>query len=277
MSIPCSRTFAIIKPNFLHHRLNIESLLSEAGFEIIKERQIAFHPSDESLVHIFGEEAHTLTEGAVWVYVLEKENAVSDLLALIDDDGANAAQVNAQSIRATFGRSLENGIYGAPDCDAAEMQIATIFASSPPFPPAEMSPNDGDVPVLTDLSFTNSQRPALKKPRSLGCRETPVPGSAQDQCHRQLPSPPYNRGLRVPLHSAQALFPLHLPLKCAAPQPKKIWLERSLMSQVTSVRLVLLSHPLRRPSLHPDPRAHRCSELVVNLFSTPLVLGHQQP
>jgi hypothetical protein len=29
---------------------------------LLQERQIHFHPSDESLVHIFGEEAHTFTE-----------------------------------------------------------------------------------------------------------------------------------------------------------------------------------------------------------------------
>jgi hypothetical protein len=110
----------------------------------------------------------TFIRGAVWVYVLEKENAVSDLLALVDDNGADAAQVNAQSILARFGRSLENGIYGAPDCDAAEMQIATIFASSPPFPPAEISPNDGDVPVLTDLSFTDSQRAGSEETQGSG-------------------------------------------------------------------------------------------------------------
>jgi hypothetical protein len=102
----------------------------------------------------------TFTRGAVWVYVLEKENAVLDLLNLIGDADPDTARVNApESIRARFGRTVEeNVMYGAPDSDAAEMQIATIFVSSPPFPPTEITPNDVDVPVLTDRGFTNRER-----------------------------------------------------------------------------------------------------------------------
>lgn len=114
----------------------------------------------------------TFFRGAVWVYVLEKENAVPDLLELIGDADPDTARINApESIRARFGQSIEeNVMYGAPDCDAAEMQIATIFASSPPFPPTEISPNDADVPVLTDRGLTNRQRDVSEESLGSGQR-----------------------------------------------------------------------------------------------------------
>ena len=47
---------AIIKARAIKHRFDIESRISSSGFEIIKERQIAFHEEDEGVFELFGHE-----------------------------------------------------------------------------------------------------------------------------------------------------------------------------------------------------------------------------
>lgn len=91
--------------------------------------------------------------------MLEKENAIEDLLILVgDQDPAVARQNSPNSLRALYGQSLEdNVIYAAPDIEMAQIQINSIFVSSPPFPPADEAElyDDDDVPVLADTGLHN--------------------------------------------------------------------------------------------------------------------------
>jgi len=53
-----------------------------------------------------------------------------------------ARETSPNSLRATYGKSLEeNGFAGPPDNQTAEAQILALFASSPPFPPLDSRNN----------------------------------------------------------------------------------------------------------------------------------------
>ncbi|KDQ20850.1 hypothetical protein BOTBODRAFT_26870 [Botryobasidium botryosum FD-172 SS1] len=140
---------AIIKPHALKHRFSIEPRILQAGFEIVKERQLAFHPDDPTIHQLFGSDAPSLKGAPVWVYILERKNAVSVWNALIGDhDPAHARKSAPSSIRAIYGQSMhDNAVYGSPTDRDAEIQIATIFASSPPFPPIDL-PEELETPSL---------------------------------------------------------------------------------------------------------------------------------
>ncbi|KAI5989890.1 hypothetical protein EDD15DRAFT_2282458 [Pisolithus albus] len=123
-----SRTVAIIKTHALQHRLDIEHRLLEAKFEIVKERPMEFdtETDPEPFYELFDSDASFLSEGPVWVYVLDHSRpAVQTLLTLLP--------------------SFDNALIAARTDAQVEMQIAALFASSPPFPPAELPPiPDGD-------------------------------------------------------------------------------------------------------------------------------------
>jgi len=142
-----TRTVAIIKPHALAHRFDIERRIQEASFEIVKERQMEFdtETDPDTLYELFGEDADAFAEGPVWVYVLERRRAVEVWNTLMGDRDVDVArQETPNSLRALYGRSLQqNGVMGSPDNHTAEIQIASLFASSPPFPTTDL-PSDGD-------------------------------------------------------------------------------------------------------------------------------------
>ncbi|EJD41284.1 hypothetical protein AURDEDRAFT_146139 [Auricularia subglabra TFB-10046 SS5] len=138
---PVTRTLAIIKPHAVKHRLTIERRIVEAGFEIIKERQMQFDPDGDrdTLLELFGRDADSLGLEPVWVYVLERRRAVEVWLTLMgDEDPDIARQDSPNSLRAVYGHDKhDNAFIGSPDTATAETQISVLFASSPPFPTAE--------------------------------------------------------------------------------------------------------------------------------------------
>ncbi|KIJ54419.1 hypothetical protein M422DRAFT_775529, partial [Sphaerobolus stellatus SS14] len=146
-----TRTVAIIKPHALPHRLDIERRITEAGFEIAKERQMMFRENDGDVEDLFGvNNASALGEGPCWVYVLERRRAVEVLKTLMGEEDPEAAhQSNTNSLRALYGTSLkDNAIFGSPDTTTAEHQISVLFASSPPFRMTDL-PNDPPFPYPT--------------------------------------------------------------------------------------------------------------------------------
>jgi hypothetical protein len=94
----------------------------------------------ETLYELFGDDAHSLAEGPVWVYVLERRRAVEVWNTLMGDrDPAVARKNTPNSLRALYGLSLEqNGLMGSPDIQTAEVQIASLFASSPVYQTHEL-------------------------------------------------------------------------------------------------------------------------------------------
>jgi nucleoside diphosphate kinase len=126
-SAKVTRTVAIIKTNALEQRLDIEHRLLEANFEIVKERQMEFdtETDPDTFFELFGDDARFLDDGPVWVYVLERRRAVQVLLTLMP--------------------SLDDAIIGAKDEEQAEIQIASLFASSPPFPTSDLPAADEEL------------------------------------------------------------------------------------------------------------------------------------
>ncbi|GLB38325.1 putative nucleoside diphosphate kinase [Lyophyllum shimeji] len=144
---PITRTVAIIKTHALAHRFDIEPRIQEAHFEIVKERQMEFdtETDPDTLYELFGDDAASFSEGPVWVYVLERRRAVEVWNTLMGDrDPEVARRESPNSLRALYGVSLQqNGLMGSSDTQMAELQIASLFASSPPFPTSEL-PDDRD-------------------------------------------------------------------------------------------------------------------------------------
>ncbi len=127
--------------------------------------------------------------------MVDKENAVRDLLILVGDDDPLVARRSApNSIRAKFGESLdENVMYVAPDRESVDLLISAIFQSSPPFPPTVFPGGDEDFPktngfsldekmhslVLTDSSNGNQSRSTerISKGRSSQFKARAVPAT----------------------------------------------------------------------------------------------------
>lgn len=109
--------------------------------------------------------------GPVWVYVLERRRAVAVWNSLMGDpDPEVARRETPNSLRALYGISAaQNGVMGSPDAQTAEVQIQAMFASSPPFPTAELpdvgqSYNNG----LTAGSLRSVSSSVLEQLRSAG-------------------------------------------------------------------------------------------------------------
>ena len=84
--------------------------------------------------------------GPVRVYVLERRGAVEvwqDIMGDVDPEVAREHQPN--SLRALYGISaVQNAVMGSSDNETAEIQIESLFASSPPFPVADL-PDGGSM------------------------------------------------------------------------------------------------------------------------------------
>ncbi|GJE98310.1 hypothetical protein PsYK624_145370 [Phanerochaete sordida] len=154
-----TRTVAIIKNHALEYRLEIESRMSEAGFEIVKERQMEFEiESDpDTMFDLFGEDYICFAEGPVRIYVLERRRAVQVWKTIMGPaDPEIAKQEAPNSIRALLGISHEqNAVMGSQDEETAEIQIMSIFASSPPLPSVEL-PDVGSDSYVSDPYVSES-------------------------------------------------------------------------------------------------------------------------
>ncbi|KAG5648423.1 hypothetical protein DXG03_004997 [Asterophora parasitica] len=181
-SYPVTRTVAIIKTHALAHRFDIEPRIQEASFEIVKERQMEFdtETDPDTLYELFGEDAASFSEGPVWVYVLERRRAVEVWNTLMGDCDPNIARRDApNSLRALYGKSLhQNAIMGSSDIQTAEIQIASLFASSPPFPSSELPEEDDDSRYASSVLAELHQRTgATDASRSSGTNPSTVGGS----------------------------------------------------------------------------------------------------
>lgn len=101
------------------------------------------------------------------MYVLERRRAVQvwhTLMGPADPDVAKQEAPN--SIRAVFGLCKEqNAVMGAPDAETAEIQIQSIFASSPPFPTTDL-PSDPYAYTSDPAQANGSDAPQTESVRS---------------------------------------------------------------------------------------------------------------
>ncbi|KAI0295072.1 hypothetical protein B0F90DRAFT_1940091 [Multifurca ochricompacta] len=174
---PSTRTVAIIKPHALKHRFEIEQRITEAKFEIVKERQIEIdvETDPDTLFELFGEDARSFAEGPVWVYILERRRAIEVWNTIMGDvDPQVSRELSPSSLRALYGVSKElNAVMGSPDKETAEIQIASLFVSSPPFHTSDLP----DLEYSTDDDTDRGERPLTNR-RSLSSSLLSSPSSS---------------------------------------------------------------------------------------------------
>jgi len=114
-------------------------------YQIMKERQMEFdtETDPDTFEELFGEDAASLGDGPVWVYVLERRRAVEVFNSLLGNKDPAVARTEApNSLRALYGTSRkQNGVMGSENAEIAEIQIASLFASSPIFHTSDL-PSD---------------------------------------------------------------------------------------------------------------------------------------
>ncbi|KAH9969681.1 hypothetical protein BC827DRAFT_1120661 [Russula dissimulans] len=165
-----TRTVAIIKHHAVDHRFEIEHRITEAKFEIVKERQMEFdmETDPDALFELFGYDARSFAEGPVWVYVLERRRAIEVWNTIMGDvDPHVARQTSPTSLRALYGISREqNAVLGSPDAESAEIQINSLFVSSPPFPtsdlPSDLSTDERALTTGSMQSLSSSLRSSTR-------------------------------------------------------------------------------------------------------------------
>ena len=137
----------------------------------------------DTLYDLFGDDAASFSEGPVWVYVLERRRAVevwNTLMGPKDPDVARQDMPN--SLHAQYGISAtQNGVMGSPDAELAEIQIASLFMSSPPFPPSDLPPEDHDA-VYDSLT----RHKVLSDSASSGTRSSTRSGRVSTTGNRML-------------------------------------------------------------------------------------------
>lgn len=109
----------------------------------------------------------------MWVYVLERRRAVEVWNTLMGDpDPEVAREETTNSLRALYGIDrARNAVMGSPNAETAEIQILSIFASSPPFPNSDL-PEVGDhlhgyAPSTANTSERNGGGKSLFRARAL--------------------------------------------------------------------------------------------------------------
>ncbi|KAF9443739.1 hypothetical protein P691DRAFT_763987 [Macrolepiota fuliginosa MF-IS2] len=72
-SVPVTHTIPTIQNHALRHHFDIEPRIQEASFE---ERSMELDAETDGPYKPFGDDADSLAEGPVWVYVLERKWAI---------------------------------------------------------------------------------------------------------------------------------------------------------------------------------------------------------
>ncbi|XP_076681117.1 nucleoside diphosphate kinase homolog 5 [Andrena cerasifolii] len=131
-------TLAIIKPEAVIHRKQIERRIFEEGFEVYQTRWLQLTPEQVSEFYSdkygqlhFAHLIAYMSSGPVVVHVLAKRRAVDDWKLLIGPTKVTEARVYyPDSMRARFGRrgeDFKNAIHGSCSREEAEREIHFFF------------------------------------------------------------------------------------------------------------------------------------------------------
>ncbi|CAL7939242.1 unnamed protein product [Xylocopa violacea] len=131
-------TLAIIKPEAVIYRKQIERRIFEEGFEIYQTRWLQLTPEQVSEFYSdkygqlsFAHLVAYMASGPIVVYVLAKKNAVSEWRLLIGPPKVTEARFYyPDSIRAKYGRrgeEFKNAVHGSNTQDEAEREIHFFF------------------------------------------------------------------------------------------------------------------------------------------------------
>ena len=130
------RTFSIIKPDAVRKSYSAAILaeFEKAGFKIVAIKKMFLSKGQAQgfyAVHskrpFFDSLTSFMSSGSIIAMVLEKENAIADLRALMG--ATNPADAAAGTIRKQFASSIEeNAIHGSDAEDTAAFEIGYFFA-----------------------------------------------------------------------------------------------------------------------------------------------------
>jgi nucleoside-diphosphate kinase len=130
------RTFSIVKPDAVRKGFTgaILAEIDKAGFQIVSIKKASISKEQAQgfyAVHaakpFFDALATFMSSGPLFLMVLEKENAITDLRKLMG--ATNPANAKEGTIRKKFAGSLqENAIHGSDAEDTAAFEIGYWFA-----------------------------------------------------------------------------------------------------------------------------------------------------
>lgn len=141
------RTYAMIKPDAIKagNMGNIISLIEKSGFTIVHAMLFKF--TDKSAGQFYHEHdgkpfykglVEFMISGKVLGMVLEKENAINDLRALMGSTKPEEAADD--TIRKLFGSTVPaNAIHGSDSLSSAKREITYIFGEFASIPSSEKS------------------------------------------------------------------------------------------------------------------------------------------
>jgi nucleoside-diphosphate kinase len=130
------RTFSIVKPDGVRKSQTgaVLAMIEGAGFRLIAIKRLSISKQQAAgfyAVHarrpFFNSLTDFMSSGPIFVMVLEKENAISDLRKLMG--ATNPANAEEGTIRKKFAGSIEeNTIHGSDGEDTAAFEIGYFFA-----------------------------------------------------------------------------------------------------------------------------------------------------
>jgi nucleoside-diphosphate kinase len=130
------RTFSIIKPDAVRKGYTEEILeqIEEAGFKIVAIKRTTISKAQAEgfyAVHagepFFAGLTEFMSSGPIFPMVLEKENAIADLRALMG--ATDPAQAEEGTIRKKYAESIcKNAIHGSDAEETAAFEIGYFFA-----------------------------------------------------------------------------------------------------------------------------------------------------
>lgn len=130
------QTFSIIKPDAVRngHTGAILAEIQKAGFRLVSiKKQSISREQAEGFYHVhrerpfFDDLCEFMSSGPLFLMVLEKSNAISDLRTLMG--ATNPAHAAEGTIRKKFAASIqENAIHGSDAEDTAAFEVAYWFA-----------------------------------------------------------------------------------------------------------------------------------------------------
>jgi nucleoside-diphosphate kinase len=130
------RTFSIIKPDAVNNGYAgaILAEIEKAGFKIVSIRKQSISKAQAQgfyRVHaqrpFFNDLCDFMSSGPIFLMVLEKDNAIADLRALMG--ATNPANAEEGTIRKKYAQSIQaNAIHGSDAEETAEFEIGYWFA-----------------------------------------------------------------------------------------------------------------------------------------------------
>ena len=130
------RTFSIVKPDAVRkgHTGAVLAMIEKAGFQLVAIKKLSISKQQAAgfyAVHaqrpFFNSLTDFMSSGAIFVMVLEKENAIADLRKLMG--ATNPANAEEGTIRKKFAGSIEeNTIHGSDAEETAKFEIGYFFA-----------------------------------------------------------------------------------------------------------------------------------------------------